>query len=225
MKPGRYTVKLGNLPASVKELNVAGEDRTVPVVNGTIQDDFAPCGGHAYTTGPAPALRSNAAIEADIEKAWQLRAKPGNLLFRRFLTRDDTRVTASVSQGTSYSSASQDATLWHLTDGYFPVSPGGYGFWYWKVNADKLPAWVQFEFAAPRTVGRIVVYPMLDSVKKLTCEVDAGQGYEQVGAVENVTGKTIEFKFTPKKIGKFRLHLVAINGPSGYIGEVEAFEK
>ncbi len=225
MTPGRYTVKLENLPAAVKSLQVVGEDRAVPVVNGAIQDDFAPCGGHVYTTGTPPKLRSKAAVEAEIEKHWQARRKPGNLLFRRFLCRDNTKVTASISQGTHYSSGSQDATLWHLTDGFFPAAPGGYGFWYWQVNADRLPAWVMFEFEAPRTVGRIVAYPMLDSIKKLTCEVEVNGAWREVGSMENFSGRPAEFKFGPESISKFRLNMLEINGKSGYIGEVEAFEK
>ena len=226
MQAGRFTIRLENLPAEVRELHVVGENRTVPVVGGAVADDFRPCGGHAYSVKRPPAsVPDFAATEARIEEAWRAKQKPGNLLFTRFLIRSRVKVTASVSQSSTYSHSTQDSMLWHLCDGYFPEKIGGYGFFYWQANADRLPAWLLFELQEPQTIGRIKVYTIQNSLKSMTCEVLTEAGWRAVGEVTDNARPEVEFVFPPVRTARFRLTARQAVGKAVFLSEVEAYAK
>ena len=110
-------------------------------------------------------------------------------------------------------------------DGFFPEKTGGYGFFFWQANRDRLPAWLLFEFQEPQSLGRVKVYTRDKPVTAATCEVLTEKGWQKVGEVQGNARPDFEFVFPPVKATAFRLNVLATEGKAAYVSEVEAYAK
>ena len=221
MKPGKVTFK--GLPVTVKTLNVVSEERSVPVVDGKFTDDFGPCEGHAYTSGPMPKLQSVRETKIQIEKAWAERNKSGNILFQRYKDQN-TMVTASSFKN-KYNMCTQDSNLWHLFDGYVPPDSNGYGLLFWSSVPGQLPASLEVTPRRPAVIGRIEFYPLDQSVRDFDIQFFGNGSWKTVYEGKNVSANHIICKFSPRQAEKFRIDVTATNGNVIRIGEIEAYEK
>ena len=79
----KCNVTFTGLPKHLTKLYVVAEKRTVPVKDGAMTDEFAPCEGRSYVEKEPPAFASVAELSAKVEARWKELAKPGNLLFSR----------------------------------------------------------------------------------------------------------------------------------------------
>ncbi len=202
------------------------EERSVKAVNGAFTDSFAPWAVHVYTNDPAaPALRSQKSIEAAIAQANQNRRKPGNLAFQYF---EHETMNISASSNKSYN-VRPDNCLWHLTDGI--IEPPDYKHYYESqlVWTDKTPNqspdWVAFEFKKPVTAGRVVIYPIGNSVKDFDLQLWVNNAWKTVGSMKNADGNRHEVTFAPVKTSKIRLMVNATRGKNVKITEIEVYGK
>jgi len=221
IKAKKVRFKIEGLPAAVKSLNVVSEERSVPVENGEFTDDFDVCGGHVYTTGAQPELRSVNAIKAEIEKAWADRRKTGNVLFQRYM---DGTVTFKASSATNVYGRAAESCLWHLCDGHIPECDFGYGFLQWTNRADAFPAWVEISLKKPAEIGRIEIYAMEKTVKDLQVEIMSKGKWSKVYENNNVAGNQISCRFTPAVVEKIKINVNAANGKQVKIVEIEAYK-
>lgn len=230
------TVTFSGLPESVRSVNVISENRSIPVKNGSFSDRFNECQGHAYTTGPAPAIENVSEVKKRIEDAWAKRAKPGNLLFQRY--KDDTVKATASCTFVNYGMSGAETALWHLCDGYIPETSAGYGLLLWSSVAGKLPAWIEFApLKTPFTLGRVVVYPTEKSIKNMNVEIFSNGNWKKVYEIADASNlDRIDCVFPPEQAEKFRLNILSANEKQDLrrhgdkqlrvrIGEVEAYAK
>ncbi len=225
MDEGRYEFTLQGLPASVKSLVVIGEERTVPVRNGKVVDDFHPCGGHVYTTGKDPGFEPVASIRRRIEAEWQKRQKPGNLFFER---QTDRAVHIRVSSDAKHGQNRQ-TVRWHLCDGLETGATWdkAYQFFFWTPAPSPDGAWVEFTPVKPAVIGRVAVYSDDISLKDYDVQVFEDGAWKTVASVKGATTERTEVSFAPRTVTKLRLFLPAWPNPKQppHIAEVEAYAK
>ena len=124
-----------------------------------------------------------------------------------------------------------DCGLWHLTDGVIqePLasSPNGsYGTLVWKdTTPNQTPDWVELEFFAAVTAGRIAVYPAENTLRDYEVQAQINGKWQTLGSVKNAQGKSQEIKFAPVQAKVFRLYVTAANGPTCKVHEIEIYEK
>ena len=145
------------------------------------------------------------------------------------------RITAS-SAFVNFSNGGAESALWHLCDGDTRPEKG-YFLQFWSSIPGKLPAWILFEpKKTPLTVGRIVIYPYEQSIKKINVEIFANGQWKKVYENADASGlDRIEAVFPPKKITKFRINVLSAAPPKrklrdkevirARIVEVEAYGK
>jgi hypothetical protein len=222
LEPRKVTFTLPGIAPAIKELHVVSENRSVAVQNSTFSDEFDTCGGHVYTSGPLPELKSVQEIDAEIEKAYELRRKPGNLIYQRNVA-DTVDITASSFFNLSMKSFT---VLWHLADGYVPKSDNDFGFMHWTDGTPgQFPDWVEINMRAPREVGRVEIYPMEKSLKDYHVQVLQNEQWITVAEVKDQNSDHLTHVFPPIRTDKIRIWITAANGRNCKIGEIEVYEK
>ncbi len=209
-----------------KKLKVMAENRTVQAHDGVFQDVFGNFDVHVYTTDlSAPDLRSCADIEAEIERVNAARRKPGNLAFQMF-EYDTVRVRASSNLAFNVRA---DNALWHIADGV--IEPPDFECYKREqvVWTDKTPNvspdWIELEFKQPVKVGRVVVYPVGNSLKDYQVQVWEKGGWRNAAEAKEASGPVQEHCFAPVQTQKIRIFVTATRGRNAMISEVEVYEK
>lgn len=202
------------------------EEREVTAANGSFTDSFAPWDVHIYTNDPdAPALRSKKSIEEAIRKANASRHKPGNLAYQTY---EHESLNLSASSNKSYN-VRPDNCLWHLTDGI--IEPADFRHYYesqvvWTDKTpDQAPDWVALEFKKSITAGKVVIYPVANSVKDVDIQLWVNNAWKSVKSVKNLDGNRHEITFAPHKTDKVRVVVNATRGANVKISEIEVYEK
>ena len=216
--------KISFAPFGSGKFTVLSEDRTVQ--GAEITEHFTPFQVHVYTNQPdLPELKSVRQINAEIEQVYAARKKPGNLVYQRN-EQEVLKVTASSNQADS---RRKDAALWHLTDGMTegrPAKSHGSGVVaYCDKTPGEWPDWIQYDFRAPLTVGRVEIFPVADSVKDYELQVWDGGKFVTVHKASNVSGKKLTAVFKPVKTEKLRLVVTAGRGKNTRLFEMDVYEK
>ncbi len=124
-------------------LHVVSEGRQIAIQDRGFTDDIPAGEGHVYSDDPnCVKLPTVEEIEAEITKFEQSSAKPGNLLH---VSRD---VKARASSGT---------TPWFAQIFYYAIN-GIIDDEGWHVTHAPLPQWIEFAFAEPQSIRRIVLH-------------------------------------------------------------------
>ena len=213
-------VTFTGLPKHLTKLHVVGEARTVAVKDGTMTDDFGPCGGHAYLEKEPPAFVSLAELAAKVEARWQELAKPGNLLFSRGPGETAERNCSSLVVNYSGCDVSN---LWHLNDGYLPTTSGGYALLLWTSHPNDRKPWVEFApKKRPFTLGRIVIDTLDRSLGKFHIEVFAKGAWKTVYTCEDGT-KSDRFECTFSPVPDAERFRIVVDEPAGKAGKSRMF--
>ena len=207
-------------------LKVMTEARTVPVADGNFTDRFAPWDVHVYTDDPAaPVLRSRADIENEIDRRNAARKKPGNLAYQT-LEHEHMQLAASSNKAQI---VRPDNCLWHLCDGV--IEPPDFKHYRDEmlVWTDKTPNagpdWVVLDFGKPVTMGRVVLYPVANSLRDYQVQVWQNGEFRTVKSVTQADGPEQAVTFDPVQSDKVRIFITATRGPNVKISEIEVYEK
>lgn len=207
-------------------LRVLTEDRTVSAKGGVLIDTFTDFAVHVYTTDPDyPQLRSGADIEGEINRINAARKKPGNLAFQMF-EHETVRVAASSNKALNVRA---DNCLWHVADGV--IHPPDFKHYYshqlvWTdATANQSPDWIELTFKKPVSVGRVVVYPIADSLKSYQVQLLSNGEYQTVAETLEAFGVAQEHVFAPQTAEAVRIFVTDTRGERAIITEIEVYEK
>ena len=209
-----------------KRFTVLSEGRQLPLA-AQVTERFTPFQVHIYTDArDLPALKSIEEIKAAIEAEYARRAKPGNLAWQR-CEGERLVVTASSS---AFAANRANQGLWHLTDGVTegPLNPSTHGsgvIHYRDKTPGQLPDHVQYEFKAPVTIGRVVIYPIQNSLLDYEVQVRQGDAFVTVKKVAGADGPVQTVAFPPVKTQCLRLLVTANRGKNTMLYEMEVYEK
>ena len=84
---------------------------------------------------------------------------------------------------------------------------------------------MQLEFKKPITAGKVVLYPVNNSLKDYEIQVKKDGAFVTVAAVKDAKGKCQTVSFEPVKTDCVRLLVTANNGPDTWLYEMEVYEK
>ncbi len=207
-------------------LRVLTEDRTVSTQDGVLSDMFTEFAVHVYTSDPDyPRLRNGRDIEAEIDRIYAARIKPGNLAFQKF-----EHVTLQLAASSNKAlNVRPDNCLWHITDGV--ILPPDFKDYYssllvWTdTTPNQSPDWIEMTFKKPVTAGRVVVYPIDNSLKNYQVQIRNNGDYQTVAEVEDASGVAQEHLFTSQTIESVRIFITATRGPHAKITEIEVYKQ
>ncbi|MBQ7178278.1 MAG: discoidin domain-containing protein, partial [Victivallales bacterium] len=213
-------------PFGTEEFTVLSEERKL-AKSGTIVEKFTPYQVHIYTNAKSlPKLKSLAEITGTIEAMYAKLQKPGNLAWQRY-EEQTLRVTAS----SNFMGLKRDTqALWHITDGITSGKPGtrphgGDILTFKDKTPNQCPDHVQLEFKKPITAGKVVLYPVNNSLKDYEIQVKKDGAFVTVATVKDAKGDCQTVSFAPVKTDCVRLLVTATNGPNTWIYEMEVYEK
>ena len=215
-------------PVKNQPMQVLSENRMVTLQQGRFVDRFTPWEVHIYTTNMADfKLTPRTVITAAIEEVYAKRAKPGNLAYQRF---EDETVNVTASSNFFYDDRAENI-LWHLADG---VCEGDAllrrsfmdGILVYKdTTPNEVPDWFQFQFKKPIKAGRVVIYPVSDSVTDYRIEVMKNGKLETVAEAHNVSGLRSEVSFEPVETDIVRCTVTGNRGEHTIVYEMEVYSK
>lgn len=213
--------ELGN-----RKLKVMAENRTVEAKNGILRDRFNNFDVHVYTTDmSAPDLRGCDDIEAEIERVHAARKKPGNLAYQRH---EGETVKVSASSNMAFN-VRPDNCLWHVADGM--IEPENFKRYNDRqvVWSDKTPNaapdWIELDFKKPVTAGRVIVYPVENTLKDYQVQIWKNNVWSVVAEAKDASGNVQEHTFAPTATDKVRIFITGTRGPHARISEIEVYEK
>ncbi len=222
VSPGEFTHEFNFPELGGRKLQVWREGREITARNGRFSDRFKNFDVHVYTTSPDRCgLRNVAEVEAEIAAANAKRRKPGNLAFQMF-EHDSLKLKASSN---FWLNQRADNTLWHVTDGVNLGDKSDERTFFKTQTGAVLPDWIEIEFPKPVTVGRIMVFPMMNSIGACEAQVWSGGVWKTAASVSNASGPQIEFKFTPVTTDRMRVLVTERRGKNTMIAEIEVYGK
>lgn len=202
------------------ELQVVGEERSIKVKNGTFTDVFNNFQVHIYTTETeAPPIKPFQKVEEEIEAVYAARRKPGNLAYQRY---EGTKLIVSASSN-HYAGPRRhpNAALWHVTDG--SMEPGSHMTWI-DTTPDAAPDWLELKFHKPLKIGRVVVYPLENSLRDYEIQIFRNGTWEAVAKIQNASGEAQTHSFPSVETDSLRIWVTATNGKHVNIVEIEVYE-
>ena len=220
-----YTIDFA--PFGNKAVQVLSADRKAQFKGGKITEHFTPWEVKVYTDNMTDfKLLTVKAIEDLIEKEYAKRPKVGNIAYQRY-ENETAKIFASSN---AFKKLYNEVGLWHLADGVTEGkicdNPHSYGVVVSRdATPDQTPDWIEMVFQKPQTIGRVVLYPALDSLKDYQIQVEVNGKYVTVAEVKNAKGKVQEVKFKPVESQKVRLFVTANNGPYTQLFEIEVYNK
>ena len=220
-----YTIDFA--PFADKNVQVLSANRKAQFKGGKITEHFTPWEVKVYTDNMTDfKLLTVKEIEALIEKEYAKRIKPGNIAYQRY-ENETVKIFASSN---NYKKLYNEVGLWHLADGVTAgeicVNPHSNGVVVSQdATSNNTPDWIEMVFKKPQTIGRVVLYPALDSLKDYQIQVEKDGKYVTVAEVKNAKGTVQEVKFAPVTSSKMRLFVTANNGPYTRLYEIEVYNK
>ena len=165
-------------------------------------------------------------FEELIEKEYAKRVKPGNIAYQRY----ENETVEIFASSNAFQKLYNEVGLWHLADGVTAgdicVNPHSNGVVVSRdATANKTPDWIELVFKKPQTIGRVVLYPALNSLKDYQIQVEKDGKYVTVAEVKNAKGLAQEVKFAPVVSKKVRLYVTANNGAYTQLYEIEVYNK
>jgi len=198
-----------SLPAEMGDpLFVISENRTAPVQNGRLTDDFALYATHLYTNSERLAGGELLAeVQQAIDQANAARKKPGNLAF------EDSGVTVGTSSNSTYGSTPD-----RVVDGVLTNMK-------WQDGTPKqFPDWITLTWPTPQTIGRVVVYTptLADYEVQVPGE---GEQWRTVAAVQDADANPTEVSFEPVETQAVRIWVTKLRPEAEYsqVWEIEAY--
>ncbi|MFA6931097.1 MAG: discoidin domain-containing protein [Lentisphaeria bacterium] len=223
---GEREMRLTLPPLGNAALRVLTEDRTVTTIDGVLRDQFTEFAVHVYTADPNyPQLRSGSDIEAEIAQRNAARKKPGNLAFQMF-EHENVQVAASSNQALNVRA---DNCLWHVADGV--IQPPDFKHYYsqqlvWTdATPNQSPDWIEVTFKKPVSVGRVVVYPIDNSLKSYQVQIRNKGEYQTAAELSDASGVAQEHQFAPQTAEAVRIYITGTRGANAKITEIEIYEK
>ena len=220
-----YTMEFA--PFGDKAVQVLSAGRKAQFRGGKLTESFTPWEVKVYTDSTKDyQLLTVDEIRDLIEKEYAKRVKPGNLAYQRY-ENDTVEIFASSN---AFKQLYNEVGLWHLADGVTSGTvcnrPHGYGVVVSKdATPGETPDWIEMVFKKPQTIGRVVVYPALDSLKDYQVQLEVDGKWVTVSEVKDAKGLVQEHKFTPVVSSKVRIFVTANRGPNTRIYEIEVYEK
>ena len=220
-----YTIDFA--PFGSKAVQVLSANRKAQFKNGRITEHFTPWEVKVYTDNMSDfKLLTVKEIEDLIEKEYAKRVKPGNIAYQRY----ENETVEIYASSNAFRKLYNEVGLWHLADGVTEgeicVNPHSNGVVVSKDGTpNQTPDWIEMVFKKPQTIGRVVLYPALDSLKDYQIQVEVDGKYVTVAEVKNAKGKVQEVKFKPVESKKVRLYVTANNGDHTQLFEIEVYSK
>jgi len=202
------------------ELQVVGEERSIKVRNGIFTDVFNNFQIHIYTTETGtPPIKPFQKVEEEIEAVYAARRKPGNLAYQRY---EGTKMIVSGSSNHYYTGPRRhpNAALWHVTDGSME---SGSHTWI-DTTPDTAPDWLELKFHKPLKIGRVVVYPLENSLRDYEIQISRNGTWKTVAKIQNASGEAQTYSFPPVETDSLRVWVTATNGKHVNIAEIEVYE-
>jgi hypothetical protein len=199
------------LPQEIGQgLHVVSENRTVPVKNGRLSDDFTPYATHIYTNSEKLAARELLAdVQQAIDKANAARKKPGDLAF------EDSGVSITTSSNSTYGSTPD-----RVVDGILTNMKWQDG------TPKKFPDWITLAWPSVQKIGRIVVYT--DTLADFEVQTPGeGDQWRTVKSVTSASVNPVEASFEPIETKAIRIMVSKLRPGEDYsrVFEIEAYEK
>ncbi len=209
-----------------RKLKVMAEGRMVQARDGVLRDRFDDFAVHVYTTDlNAPDLRTTDDIEKAVNAVHAARRKPGNLAYQRY---ENEVLQANASSNMAFN-VRADNCLWHVTDGM--IEPENFRRYNDQqvVWSDKtpnaFPDWLELVFKKPVTVGKVMIYPVENTLQDYQIQVWKNAAWVTVADVRDESGAVRTHAFEPVMTDKIRLLVTATRGPHVRIAEIEVYEK
>ncbi|NLF61521.1 MAG: hypothetical protein GX574_10255 [Lentisphaerae bacterium] len=212
-----------------KEVHVLSEARQVRFKNSRLTESFRPFEVRVYTDSKLAAqaqLKTVSDINAIIEAEYARLAKPGNLAYQRF-EGERLQVTASSNL---YGTTRADNVLWHLTDGFTdgPVAKNTHSegaMIYCDNTPDELPDWIELEFHEEVNIGKVLLYPVENSLLDYQLQVKKNGEYFTIADIKGADGEVLTHSFEPVRAKTLRLMITANRGKNSRLYEIEVYEK
>lgn len=203
-----------------EQLTVLSEGRTVATRNGRWTDHFGAFECHIYTTANASGLPTVAEIVAEIAAANAVRRKPGNLAYQEF-EGDGVVVTASSNAAGKY--RRPDNALWHVVDGVVDTTDRYKALTWQDTTENQAPDWVAIKLVKAQAVGRVVVYPLEQSLKDYSVQVFIEGAWKDIASARGQKAGKLTHSFEPVNTDRVRLLITATHGPIAKVAEMEVY--
>ncbi|MCK5801923.1 MAG: discoidin domain-containing protein, partial [Lentisphaeria bacterium] len=148
------------------------------------------------------------------------RRKPGNLAYQEF-EGDGVVVTASSNAAGKY--RRPDNALWHVVDGVVDTTDRYKALTWQDTTENQAPDWVAIKLVKAQAVGRVVVYPLEQSLKDYSVQVFIEGAWKDIASARGQKAGKLTHSFEPVNTDRVRLLITATHGPIAKVAEMEVY--